>query len=123
MSRRNIGLSLIIRAARLRVCRGNACLSGEEYDTKTGYMALAREDGSSALQKKRLKLVNLELEYLFALVEYGIRDHQSRNGLQFFVLKVSNSTWNVLHILHLFKRFMNNILTKQAFFGVKLIKV
>lgn len=53
MSRRNIGLSLIIRAARLRVCRGNACLSGEEYDTKTGYMALAREDGSSALQKKK----------------------------------------------------------------------
>jgi hypothetical protein len=102
------------------VCRGNACLSGEEYDTKTGYMALAREDGPSALQKKkRLKLVNLELEYLFALVEYGIRDRQSRNDLQFFVLRVSNSTWNVLHILHLFQRIMNNILTKQAFFGVQ----
>jgi hypothetical protein len=28
-------------------------LSGEEYDTKTGYMALAREDGPSALQKKK----------------------------------------------------------------------
>jgi hypothetical protein len=51
-SRRNIGLSLIIRAARLKVCRGNACLSGEEYDIKTGYIALAREDGSSALQKQ-----------------------------------------------------------------------
>jgi hypothetical protein len=48
----------MIRAARLRVCRGNACLSGEEYDIKTGYIALAREDGSSALQKN-LKLVNL----------------------------------------------------------------
>jgi hypothetical protein len=67
--------------------------------------------------------VNLELEYLFTLVEYRIRDRQSRNGLKFFVLKVSNSTWNVLHILHLFKRITNNILTRQVFFGVKLNKV
>jgi hypothetical protein len=52
VSRRNIGLSLMIRAAWLRVCRGNACLSGEEYEIKTGYMALATDDGSSALQKK-----------------------------------------------------------------------
>jgi hypothetical protein len=51
-SRRNIGLSLIVRAARLKVCLGNACLLGEEYEVKTGYIALAREDGSSALQEQ-----------------------------------------------------------------------
>lgn len=50
-SRRNIGLPLVIRAARLKEWRGYASLSGEAYEVNTGYTALQREVGSSALQK------------------------------------------------------------------------
>lgn len=38
-SRKNIGLPLVIRAARLKEWRGYACLSGVEYDISTGYTA------------------------------------------------------------------------------------
>lgn len=36
---KNIGVPLVIRAARLDECCGYACLSGVEYDVKTGYTA------------------------------------------------------------------------------------
>lgn len=51
-SRKNIGLSLVINAARLKECRGYACISGVAYDDNSGYMARLRELGSSALRQK-----------------------------------------------------------------------
>lgn len=56
-SRKNIGLPLVISAARLRECRGYACLSGEAYEVNNGYTARLREEGSSALHQKS-KVVN-----------------------------------------------------------------
>lgn len=38
-SRKNIGLPLVKRAARLSECRGYACFSGEAYEVRTGYIA------------------------------------------------------------------------------------
>lgn len=38
-SRKNIGLPLVINAARLKEWRGNACLSGDAYDVSSGYIA------------------------------------------------------------------------------------
>lgn len=35
-SRKNIGLPLVINAARHRECRGYACVSAVEYDINTG---------------------------------------------------------------------------------------
>lgn len=45
-----MGLPLVISAARLNECRGNACLSGVVYDISNGYTARWRELGSNALQ-------------------------------------------------------------------------
>lgn len=51
-SRKNIGLPLVINAARLKEWRGNACLSGVAYDVSSGYIARLRELGSRALHHK-----------------------------------------------------------------------
>lgn len=52
-----MGLPLVISAARLRECRGYACLSGEAYEVNNGYIARLREEGSSPLHQKS-KVVN-----------------------------------------------------------------
>lgn len=61
-SRKNIGLSLVLKAARHNEWRGNACLSGVAYEVSTGYIARLREAGSSALQIE--KLMRIQTKYL-----------------------------------------------------------
>lgn len=56
-SRRNIGLPLVISAARLKEWRGYACLSGVSYDDNNGYMARLSEEGSRALHEELCLLV------------------------------------------------------------------
>lgn len=51
-SRKKIGLPLVSSAARLREWRGNACFSGDSYDTNEGYIARLSEEGSRALHQK-----------------------------------------------------------------------
>lgn len=59
-SRKNIGLPLVKRAARLSECRGYACLSGEAYEVRTGYIARWSEEGSNALHMNNSILEKIE---------------------------------------------------------------
>lgn len=60
-SRKNIGLSLVSNAARLKEWRGYANLSGVAYDVSKGYIARWSELGSSPLHQ----IVDVNIEKTF----------------------------------------------------------